>query len=408
MLSESRRRQLPMLSESRPLVRRSRTALAILLCVLVPGLAACGEESAWEYGRETRVLLVFRAHDGAAERIARRYVSARGLAPSHVLALSCPGAETIPRSVYSRSIEAPIAAWWRDCPENQRPDYLLLVKGVPHRIDGSGGLGGDRASVDSELTRLPRVAAGEQPPLLGPERNRYFDARDPAGAYVAFDHRAFGICLVCRLDGYTEEDAIALVERSLEASSTAPAPASTGTVLLDLRGESGGAGQDWLRRAAAEVTKRGGVAMLEETPAFVSDLGDLIGYASWGSNDPAYERPFRLRFRPGALACTFVSSSGRTFREPPRDWTPGPSASSEHRFEGTTQSLIADFVRSGVTGASGNVYEPYLSGCVRPDILFGAFLAGRTLGESFYLALPGISWQSVILGDPLCAPYAPK
>jgi hypothetical protein len=52
------------------------------------------------------------------------------------------------------------------------------------------------------------------------------------------------------------------------------------------------------------------------------------------------------------------------------------------------------------------VYEPFLSGCVRPDILFGAFLDGRTLGEGFYLALPWISWQAVILGDPLCAPHA--
>jgi uncharacterized protein (TIGR03790 family) len=143
--------------------------------------------------------------------------------------------------------------------------------------------------------------------------------------------------------------------------------------------------------------------VLDETPAFVSDLDGLIGYASWGSNDPAYQRPFQLGWLPGALACTFVSSSARTFREPPLDWTPGPAASSEHRFEGSTQSLIADFVRSGVTGASGNAHEPYLSLCVRPDILFGAALEGRTLGESFYLALPGISWQAVILGDPLCS-----
>ncbi len=307
------------------------------------------------------------------------------------------------------------------------------MKGIPHKITGSGGIDGDRASVDSELTRIPRAAAGERPPLQGPERNRYFDARDASGRYSAFEWRRFGICLVCRLDGYTEADAIALIERSLDAdssilepsyassgadsvasagrdsaaeASTLLEPAPAGTFLIDLRGDGDGAGQEWLRRAAGEVDRRGGSVVLDETPAFVSDLDGLIGYASWGSNDPAYQRPFQLEWLPGALACTFVSSSARTFHEPPPDWTPGPAASSEHRFEGSTLSLIADFVRSGVTGVSGNAYEPYLSWCVRPDILFGAALEERTLGESFYLALPGISWQAVILGDPLCTARA--
>ena len=142
--------------------------------------------------------------------------------------------------------------------------------------------------------------------------------------------------------------------------------------------------------------------MLDEQDVFVTDAADLAGYASWGSNDPAYRRPSGFHWRPGALACTFVSSSARTFREPPPDWTPGPAASIGHRFEGSTQSLIADLIRSGVTGAAGNAYEPYLTGNVRPEVLFGAALEGRMLAECFFLALPGISWQPVILGDPLC------
>jgi tetratricopeptide (TPR) repeat protein len=32
---------------------------------------------------------------------------------------------------------------------------------------------------------------------------------------------------------------------------------------------------------------------------------------------------------------------------------------------------------------------------------------GRTLGEAFYLAMPSVGWQSIVLGDPLCAPFAP-
>jgi tetratricopeptide (TPR) repeat protein len=42
---------------------------------------------------------------------------------------------------------------------------------------------------------------------------------------------------------------------------------------------------------------------------------------------------------------------------------------------------------------------------VRPDILFPAYLSGFNLAESFYLATPYLSWQTVVVGDPLCAPF---
>jgi hypothetical protein len=38
----------------------------------------------------------------------------------------------------------------------------------------------------------------------------------------------------------------------------------------------------------------------------------------------------------------------------------------------------------------------------RPDILIPAYIDGRNLAESFYLSVPAISWQNVMIGDPLC------
>ena len=61
----------------------------------------------------------------------------------------------------------------------------------------------------------------------------------------------------------------------------------------------------------------------------------------------------------------------------------------------------------GATGAAGHVAEPYLGNTIRPDVLFPAYVKGRTLGEAFYLAMPSVGWQTVVLGDPLCAPFAP-
>ena len=62
-------------------------------------------------------------------------------------------------------------------------------------------------------------------------------------------------------------------------------------------------------------------------------------------------------------------------------------------------------IREGITGISANVAEPYLDAIVRPQILFPAYLSGYTMAEAYYLAMPYLSWQTIIVGDPLCAPF---
>jgi tetratricopeptide (TPR) repeat protein len=114
--------------------------------------------------------------------------------------------------------------------------------------------------------------------------------------------------------------------------------------------------------------------------------------------------PPDLTFAPGALAAMYVSSDARTFRTPPDDWRPGTKTA----FAGTNQSLTGEFIRQGATGSAGHVAEPYLNATIRPDVLFPAYLSGLNLAESFYAAMPFLSWQTVVIGDPLCAPFRQK
>ena len=61
-----------------------------------------------------------------------------------------------------------------------------------------------------------------------------------------------------------------------------------------------------------------------------------------------------------------------------------------------------------MTGVAGHVAEPYLNATIRPNVLFPAYLQGFNLIESFYLAMPSLSWQTVVVGDVLCAPFVPR
>ena len=70
--------------------------------------------------------------------------------------------------------------------------------------------------------------------------------------------------------------------------------------------------------------------------------------------------------------------------------------------------MTADYIHEGATGCSGHVTEPYLGSCPRPDLLLPAYFAGRNLAESYYLAIPGLSWQNIVVGDPLCKLARPR
>ena len=209
------------------------------------------------------------------------------------------------------------------------------------------------------------------------------------------------IYLVTRLDGYTVEDVIRLIDR-------AQSPTSEGRVVLDLKATATDAGGDrWLNETAARLQRAGfeSRVLLETTSAVAATPDLVIGYYSWGSNDPSNKlRRFGLTFGNGAIGAMFVSTDGRTFTEPPATWFPGM------RQPGPlgTQSLTADLIRDGITGVAGHVAEPYLNATIRPQILFPAYFAGFNLAESFYLAMPFLSWQTVVVGDPLCAPFPRK
>ena len=99
----------------------------------------------------------------------------------------------------------------------------------------------------------------------------------------------------------------------------------------------------------------------------------------------------------------YVSTNGRTFERPPEDWNISNWQSRELWFHGSPQTLTADYILEGATGASGHVHEPYLAMTPRPDLLLPAYYQGRNLAESYYLAIPRLSWQNIVVGDPLCS-----
>jgi uncharacterized protein (TIGR03790 family) len=351
------------------------------------------------------VLVVANAANADSVRIAEEYARGRGVPAEQVLKLEHMPAnppEGIPAQAFQLGIQAPIARWLAQNAAFDRILYIVLTKGIPLRVMGTIGRGGSIASVDSELSLLYRTAyGGKGSGAPGPQVNPYFLGNRPVSEATPFSHKDRDIYLVTRLDAYTVNDVMGLINRGRS-------PASDGRFVLDMKASLNPAGNAWLQAASDRLEAAGwkGKVVLDQTSKVLMGESDVLGYYSWGSNDPAIRvRQFQHKFVPGALAAMFVSSDGRTLKEPPAGWQIGPWGDKATYFEDTPQSLAGDLIREGVTGIAGHVSEPYLDATIRPEILFPAYVAGYNLAEAFYLAMPAVGWQTIVIGDPLCAPF---
>ena len=362
---------------------------ALFFCSLLGIGPAAGAEPA------THVLIVVNNNSPVSKSIGEYYARRRGVPLSHVCAIQTPATEEILRPDYDR-----LAAEVRGCLIRkglvESTDYIVTTMGVPLKISGTSGLSGDAASVDSELALLyADIKSPAAHRTEGVLPNPFFGHTNSI-----FNHAQFPMYMVTRLAAFDFAGVRDMIDRALAASNR-------GKFVIDLStGDAHGDG--WLRDAAAKLpTNR---VVLDETTRPLYDQTDVIGYASWGSNDRNHNRRFpNFRWLPGGIATEFVSTDGRTFQRPPDGWIPSMDWGKRDKwFAGAPQSLTADFILEGATGASGHVFEPYLTFTPRPDFLLPAYYSGRNLAESYYLAIPALSWQNIVLGDPLCSLGPPK
>jgi uncharacterized protein (TIGR03790 family) len=395
---------------------------ALWLCLFAMALTsiARGEPSRRS---PDEVLLVRNENSPISQAIAADYAGKRQI--KNIVTIQCPDSaistdnETITLPDYTKAIEDPIRAYLA---AHTNIDFIVLTKGIPIRIKHSPmGSCDEHSQAPREIRGHPSVdstlAALDYVGLPGVMKiditgsgaigcaysNRYWNATEP------FSHAKYGGYLVTRLDGYTQAQAEALTSQALAAGqgltkgkilfdvqpifglgnkASQPAPISGTTILRE---------SDWdtynadMQDAHDLLMKRGIPDELDLTPVFIGQRTNLLGYFSWGSNDARYSSDAyqTLFFAPGSLADTAVSTSGRTFL---------PTSGG--------QSLLEDLIAHGLTCGKGYVDEPLLQANASPTIVMDRYTSGYTMAESYYAASHFVGWEDVIIGDPLCCPYA--
>jgi uncharacterized protein (TIGR03790 family) len=336
------------------------------------------------------VAVVVNTNSQVSLAVGSYFQSARGIPQINIIRVNTATAETIDDSVFG-SLRNQIESYLRNNNLADSINYIVTTKGVPLRIDRGdvGGPGSTSASLESELMCV-----------LGPCSDQIGGGGGCLSPYFGetahFSHRVFGIYLVTRLDGYSLQDVEQLIDKS--GPGVFLNPGSAFVLDEDPTWEGSYAFLNTnLAKARDVLTRNGALAVLDTDRVFLTKQSGVAGYASWGSNDHRASQyssngsPHNT-WVPGAIAETYVSTSARSF-----------TVATEYG-----QSLIADLIQEGISGAKGYVYEPYTSAMADVSILFGRYISGYNLAESYFSASRLLSWMDVVVGDPKTSVVLPN
>lgn len=387
---------------------------------------------------------------------------------------------------FKTSFRTPIRTWLNANDPLGRVRCLVLTKGLAHRVQdtdiatvgddplnnvtelGAGDL--NCSSVDSELTLLQmNLDQGENGNrgdsfADGMVINPYHNQSLPVGAWPTKQRRNIRtfdwlfvttegtgiLCrsrtvpsvqvltpgdmyLVCRLDGNTQADVFAMIDRAKQPF----VDADTAVVMLD----------DSRSNGVANAAPGGGELDND-------DLSDGFGSFLWIGDDDERTRdqfladgrflPANIRYDAANAPAGFMvgpridfgggivvngpvvlvgtdgsntggAAPGTAGHDLPLSiaWGPMGCYTSIESYNGRAfnglgpmfnQSQVADAVSvaGGATFAVGNVYEPYAFSLPDVEVIGRNFHRGRlSWAEAAWSSIPQISWQQVVIGDPL-------
>ena len=380
------------------------------------------------------VVVIANASVFASLELAEYYMAQRHIPFDNLVRLDTPSNEYCSRATYDREIRNPVRKALARIGKNHQIRCLVVMYGVPLAIQplapgdndqliqlknrlqalkteqkgareqrltailaekkqieqqlAQGEKMDSRAAVDSELAL---VLAGDYP-LEGWVANPYFLGFQEQKTLLSRD----AVLMVSRLDGPNPSTVRRLVDDALFAENKG----LQGRAYFDARWLkpdklrlSGYALYDAALHAAAEGVRKSGrmkdVQLDARDQLFQpGDCPQAALYCGWYSLG-RYVAAFT--WVRGAIGYHIASSECATLKQP------------------GSQVWCKRMLEEGIAATVGPVFEPYVQAFPLPDMFFLTLAEGYlSLAESYLISLPYLSWQMVLIGDPLYKPFAPR
>ena len=400
-------------------------AIASLLCMIPAASALTPDE----------IVVVANSRATDSVKLAQYYMKTRAIPPEHLIKIGTTWNESCSREEYDNNIAAPIRKAITTLRTTKLIRGIVTIYGVPLKIrpptldfEDEEEVETLRQQIQQLQQKLETTDIQEQPGqneqitslkeqialLLQTDDRASVDSELalvlvpdypleswlPNPFFLGFRNKELllkrnDVLIVSRLDGPTAET----VRRVIDDTVAAEQSGLQGTAYFDARWKkpqtneekSGYALYDAALHNAAEK-----LAQHRQLPVIIDDRPELFeegscpdaalysGWYSLGNYVAAFD------WKPGSVGYHIASSECASLKR-----------------EGS-QVWCKRMLEEGVAATIGPVYEPYVQAFPPPDLFFPTLAEGYlTLGEVYLISLPFLSWQMVLIGDPLYLPFTP-
>jgi uncharacterized protein (TIGR03790 family) len=344
---------------------------------------------AWAALDSSQILILVNKDTDISSKVAHMYQNLRGIPNENILRLSLGGGQQITPEQYWKQAGTPIKQYLE---AHQAIRCILTTSGVPYLILATDGKD-EGAAFDNQLADVLREETGDrkrrQPnPLYINGTNRY----------ALSDPRLLKMVYVVRLDGPDLKTMTRMVEDAIAAEKTG----LQGLVAGDAQGIDGvteyGEGDASIRAVVDRLSAAGFESTLDMKQETWRQPKDGIGtqaagaafYVGWYALLDFQDIFGQQGLARGSIAWHIASQEAQDIWKPNgRGW-------------------CINLMRRGAAVTLGPVREPYVAAFPHGDVFADLLLMGSSIAESYWLALPHVSWAMVILGDPLYRPFAFK
>jgi hypothetical protein len=374
-----------------------------LAAVTLPAAARGG-------GGPENVFVVANPASADSLAVANAFVAARGIPPINILMLRWQdSAENTTIDRFRNELLLPVVRAIDSRRLTSQIDCIVWSSDFPWRIDYKNELPPELVSKDpypsaslTGMTMLFNTVVGSGPAWLDPESNDYFRPLGREGvpettqgfrAWYGWGQRgelleAGGTRYVLSAmlgvtagRGNTVREISSYLASAAKADGTKP----TGTIYFMTNSDVRAMTRNAVFPATVKALERLGVKAEIVSGILPSGRKDVAGLMT---GTPEFNwRSSGSTIVPGAI-CENLTSFGGIF-----------TASAE-------QTPLSEFLRQGAAGSSGTVIEPYSIPAKFPHASIQVHYArGASLAEAFYQSVHA-PYQLLVVGDPLCQPWA--
>ncbi len=356
-------------------------------------VAVLGCMAAWGL-TPSQVVVVYNAASKRSEQCAHAYCVKRSIPVAQCVGLSgLPKSQDISRQEFDTKLRYPLLLHARqECwqlPTAPQQGFkpvaaMVLMPDMPLRVreeqvpgKKAGILFQNCASVDSELMLL-----GANYNTGGPLNNPFF------GKEARLEDAKPPVLAVTRIDGPDDTT----IRRMIQFPAEVERRGLWGWTVVD-QGGPYPQGDEWFSAIARRTREVGQPLFHEESKAtlaatfpLMQDTAVYFGWYAHPANGPFNPKTAAgFRFAPGAVALHLHSFSGTSVKD--------------------ANNWVGALLQRGAAVTAGNVYEPTLGGCLKADVFHDRLLKGYSVAEAALMATPWLSWQGVVMGDPLYRPF---